>query len=556
MRDLMPLKGPVMIKQSSSRRVVPLPDSHQALLAGVDKMVNLVRPTFGPNTRTVVIETLRGTVAEPIEILDDGGTIARRVYKLEDRNENMGAMVLRNLLWRLEEQVGDGTATAAVIFQAILHSSHRWIAAGGNAMALRGQIEQAAVKACDLLRTQVKPLSGEKEISNCALSICHDKEMAKLLGEVFYITGGEGFVRAVESSRRDIGREYFEGCYWTGTLISPHMITETGRQEAILEDPAVFVSDLKISAVDDIVPLMEAALSTGRKNLFMVVEELTHPALSVLLANLKSGVLKSAAVRSTALYSEAGYLYEDLGTLTGARPFIRALGDNPRRITASDFGLARRAWATQNDFGIVAGCGDPLILRQHTALLRKRLRAATKPEEIHLLRKRLGKLLGGVATLNIGGATDVEMKTRLAVAKKTIDALHHAVEDGVVPGGGSSLVHIAQMLRKNAGLTDSHLGIRIVADALDEPLRVIAQNSGFEALSILSMVREAPTGYGFDINAGAVVNLWETGLVDSIAVLEAAILNAAHTAALLMTTDVLVHSGIADGYRYRKINKR
>ncbi len=524
---------------SRTQRIVRLPASRQKLFAGADGLADCIRPTLGPNARTVVVEAVRDL--SPVEILDDGGTIARRIVSLGDRDENVGAMLLRESLWQMHETVGDGAATAAVIFQAIVRASRRLLAAGIPAAHLRPQLERAARTAATALRAQARPLNGQEEIRRCALAICHDEEMADLLGEILYITGGEGYVNVLESRRRSLEREYFDGSYWTGTWISASMITDNAKQEAVHDDPAIFVSDLDLKQADEILPLMEAALAAGRKSLFMLVEQVSGAALAALLTNHRSEVLSCLAVSAGAIYSELPYLHEDLAHLTGARPFLKATGASPNAVTAADLGHARRAWATRSDFGVVAGSGDPHALRQHIRTLRKRLRAAETEESANLLRKRLAKLLGGAATLHVGAATDVEKESRLGMAKRTVRALHAAMRDGVAPGGGSGLARCALRLRGAGQRADETLGAAVMADALEEPLRVIAANVGLEPAPVLGQVQTAPEGSGFDARAAAIVDMRQAGIVDPVAVLEAAIMTAAHAAALLLTTEVLVH---------------
>ena len=528
-----------MKNSSRTQRIVFLPSSRQKLFAGVDKLADGIRPTLGPNARTVIIEAVRDL--SPVEILDDGGTIARRIVSLGDRDENMGAMLLRESLWRMHETVGDGAATAAVIFQAILRASQRLLAAGIHAAHLQPQIERAAETAIAALRAQARPLDGQEAITDCALAICHDGEMADLLGEILYITGGDGYVNVLESQRRGLEREYFDGSYWTGSWVSATMITDKAKREAVHDEPAIFVSDLSFDQADDIVPLMEAALASGRKSLFMLVEQISGAALATLLSNHQSGVLRCLAVTAGAIYSELPYLHEDLAHLTGARPFLKVAGDSPNAVAPADLGHARRAWATGSDFGVVAGSGDPHALRQHIRTLRKRLRAADTQESANLLRRRLAKLLGGVTTLHVGAATDAEKESRLGMAKRTVRALQAAMRDGVAPGGGSGLARCALSLRSGCRRSDGTLGAAVMADALEEPLRVIAANAGHEPAPTLGHVQSAPDGSGFDARAAAIVDMRQAGIVDPVAVLEAAIRTAAHAAALLLTTEVLVH---------------
>ena len=543
-----------MRRPSHPQRIVFLPASHQKLFAGVDKLADGIRPTLGPNARTVIIEAVPGL--SPLEILDDGGTIARRIVSLGDQDENMGAMLLRESLWQMHENVGDGAATAAVIFQAILRASRRLLAAGVHAAHLRPQIERAAETATAALRAQARPLNGQEAITRCALAICHDEEMADLLGEIVTFTGGDGFVNVLESQRRSLEREYFDGSYWAGSWLSATMITDKAKREAILDDPAIFVSDLSLDQVDDVVPLMEAALAAGRTSLFMLVEQLSGAALGTLLTNHESGVLSCLAVTAGAIYSELPFLHEDLARLTGARPLLKAARDSPGAVTAADLGHARRAWATRSDFGVVAGGGDPHALRQHIRTLRKRLRAADTEESANLLRRRLAKLLGGVATLHVGAATDAEKTSRLGMAKRTVRALQVAMLEGVAPGGGSGLARCAPCLRHSCNRSDGTLGAAVMADALEEPLRVIAANAGHEPAPILNRVQSAPDGSGFDARAAAVVDMWQAGIVDPVAVLEAAIKTAAHTAALLLTTEVLVHPADMEKHEWSKRRPR
>jgi chaperonin GroEL len=539
-----------MVKKVAVRSVIPVPDSHEKLFAGAEALANAIRPTLGPLGRNVLVET---PDEDLLEALDDGGIIARRIYRIEDRNENMGAMLLREALRQQYEAVGDGTATTAAIFQGMLRTLRILQSSGINIMELRRPIIDATDQVVAFLHDQVKSLQGQDMITRCAMAVCHDEEMARLLGELFYMTGGNGYVRAKEWNRRSLNREYFEGCYWTGSWASPYMINDPARQEVRLENAAIFVTDLDIKEADEIIPVMEAALSTGRKNLFLVVGGMSGEALTVVLSNLQKGVLKSLVVSSDALYSEAGYLYEDLGYLTGAHPFLKAAGDLPQRVRAKDLGFARQAWATKTHFGIVAGGGDPRTLRRHARSLRKRLKKETDKEQRGLLRKRVGKLLGGVATLFVGATTETEKKARYELAKRTITAVQQAVESGVLPGGGSSLAHCANLLRDSTARNGDEFGKLVVCKGLEEPLRGIASNAGHDPSWAVTRVQEAGFGYGFDVLRGEVVDMWEKGITDPLRIIESAVQTAARTAVLLATTDILVHSRTARMYKYKGV---
>jgi len=526
-----------------SRRVRFQPDAHLAMQRGVDQIVNAVQPTLGPVPRTVAVASaLEG---RPPELLDDGGLIARRIIQLVDPDEDMGAMHLRHLLWRLREQVGDGTATAAVLYKAIYDKGVRYLVSGGDATQLRRHLEVGMQVVLDSLRSMVGQVQGKQPLARVAETICGDPPLAQMLGEILDIIGEHGQLEIRQGRGRDIEREYVEGMYWKSGLHSRQMITDTARLRSELENASILISDLEVKEDRELLPVLEAVAGSGTHALLITCSSISDRALGLLKANAQASKLRCLAAKTPGLRSdEQADAMQELALLTGGRPFLKIAGDTLTRASAADLGQARRVWVDSTHLGVSGGQGDPRRLRQHIAELREAYVRSDDATARKRIQDRLGKLMGGAAVLSIGGVSDVAAEARKASAERTAEALRGAVREGVIPGGGVALLDCRPELRRRLSESDGpdqRAAYRILLGAVEAPIRTLLANAGLDAGRLLSEIEAAGPGHGCDVRTGSVVNMAEAGILDSAAVQLAALRGAVGSAALALTVDVLVH---------------
>jgi chaperonin GroEL len=530
---------------SNNLRLPPVfqPMTYRAFMAGADRIVAAIRPTLGPVARTVAIQ--RPLDPRGPELLDNGGVIAKRIIQLPDYRADVGAMFVRDMLWRLQEQEGDGTTTAAVLFQATFNEGVRLVTAGLNARRLQAFLEEGIEVILDELRRQTVPVSDAPHLSQVAFTVCQDRELSDLLGEIFNIVGGYGRLEIREGSRRGLEREYVEGIYWERGLVSRQMIADPQRMRSELEDAAIVLSDLHIQEPQQILPVLVAAFQAGLKRLLIVADEIADSAISLLLANSKPDHMQILAVKTPGFGREqqADFLL-DAAMLCGGRPFLRAAGDTFKSIRGEDFGRARRVWADLRSFGLVGGMGAPRALRRHLASLRV---AHTETDDLVLrgkLHERIGRLMGGSATLRVGGVTVRAIEARKELAERTSAAVRGAMQEGVVPGGGVALLACRPALQRRLDATDdpeARAAYQILLRAVAEPLRTIVANAGYDPSDALAEVRMAGPGCGFDALAGRVTEMRAAGIHDPANVVKAAAYAGLTSAALALTIDVMVH---------------
>lgn len=537
------------MKAKQKPGVVFQPRVYRALQQGICKIIGAIRPTLGPLSGGVAIDPLNDAETLP-EYLADGGLIARRIIELANRDEDMGAMLVRSMITRQHERVGDGTATVAVLFEAIFNGGVRYIASGGNAMALRRHLECAIPIILDALGQQVFRLESQSDLTSMARSLCHDEDLGALLGEAFDLLGEHGRLEVREDYGRVLRREYVEGAYFYTGLFSPTLLPEQSSSSVVFENPTIFVCDFEVSEHRELFPVMQAAHGAGVKNLMIIARNLSEAAVSLLVANNRIGKFHSIAVKLPGLNPEDRMAaLDDLGRLTGAKPVIKAVGDTLENVTASHFGQARRAWADSRTFGIFGGKGNPRQLRQHIHNLRTQYGRAEDINERKQIQERIGNLLGGSITLWVGGFTESEISVRKRLAERTALVMRFAVQDGVVPGGGVALLNCRKELEKKLARshdTDERAAYRILIDALVTPARTIFHNAGYDPSEVMAKLSYERSGTGFDVITGQVVNSCQAGILDSAVVLKACVRNAISTAALALTIDAFVHLSSPD----------
>jgi chaperonin GroEL len=517
------------------------PDVWRSFQRGVHKIVDAVSPTLGPRPRYVAIQPTHRN--DPPELLDDAGQIARRIIQIADRDEDVGAMFVRQMLWHLREEVGDGAATAAVLFKALYDECMKYIVAGGNAMRVRVGLEKSLEVALCALNEQVQPLTGKAQIANFARSICADESITDVLGEIFDIIGAEGQLNVQLGRGKLTEREYVEGHLWAGGLLVRNLMLEPIQQRSRLENTAILITDLEIESASQLTPALRAALQSGEPNLILVVRKLSEEATALLVKiNRDSNQMRVTAVKTpgTGMADQSAAL-ADLCALTGGRAFIQAAGQTLENITPEHFGHARRAWADMERFVIVNGRGEPRALRGHLATLHRGIEKSDTPEQRNKLRERIGRLFGGAAILSAGGATETEMKTRRELAERAALVLRSALREGIVNGGGNALLDCRAALdafSKSILDEDERAGCRALIKVLDAPARRILTNSGFDPSSFLTQLGH---GRGVDARNGEIVDMQSAGILDSAASVRGALISAVRSAALALTVDVVIH---------------
>lgn len=492
--------------------VVFQPTLAQAWQQGIDQIVNAIAPTLGPFPRLVLYDTGVGSTRLP-ELLDSGGTIARRITEIKERDQDVGAMLIRHMLWQMQEEVGDGTATAAVLFQAVYREGVHYLTAGGNAMRLRSYLEEGLRVILAELATMRRHLEGKDALARLAYTICYDEPLAKMMGEIFDIIGAYGQLELRSANGREIEREYVEGMYWDSALLSRTMINNQARQRADLENLAVVATDLDIEDPRDMASLLNYCGKSGIERLLIVARKLSDPVLALLAVNREKGYLKLevAGAKTPGIMADDQHMaLTDIAVLTGGRPLFQAAGDTLRYIRPEHMGRARRAWIDRNFVCIVGGKGDPRALRQHIAELRTLFARVADAGERTKLQQRIGKLMGGSATLWLPGMTQSEQDFNKEVVQRTADAMRGAMRDGVIPGGGVALLACRESLRAHfadAVEPEARAASHILRRALDAPLRTLLRNAGLEPGEILADIEAAGPGYGFDVRAGRLVNM-------------------------------------------------
>jgi chaperonin GroEL len=527
-----------------TQRVIFQPQAYRGMQRGINQMVEAVRPTLGPFPRVVAIDQV-GRDKAP-ELLDSGGVIVRRIIELADRDADMGAMFIRQVLWRVHKEVGDGTATTAVLFQSIFDRGVHYVVSGGNAMQLRRYLGAGLRVVLDELEGMTVRVEGEEQLTQIAESICYDPPLAAMLGEILNIIGEYGRLEVRSGRSRELEREYVEGMYWDGGVLSREMITDRSKLRTEMQNAAILITDLEVNDPRQLASALEMTARAGNRALLIVARKVSAAATSVLLtASRDPEKFLAVAVKtpgSTSIHQVSAM--EDLAVLTGGRPLVSAAGDTLSGCKPEDLGRVRRAWADRHYLGIVGGKGDPRALRAHIATLRAAFSRAKETEARQKLQERIGKLMGGSATLWIGGATKVEIEARKELAKRTADALRGAVREGVVPGGGVPLLACRPALQQRLDQStnsDERAAYRILIKAMEAPIRTLLTNAGYDASEVMAEIRLAGAGHGFDLRSRKIVDVAEAGIWDASAVLKAAVRGAVAGAALALTTDVLIH---------------
>ncbi len=509
-------------------------EARRSLKKGIDSLAEAVKITLGPKGRNVVLDKKWG----PPTITNDGVTIAKEI-ELEEPYENIGAQLIKEVATKTNDIAGDGTTTAVVLAQSMLHEGMKNVAAGANPMALKRGIERGVQIAVDEIKKVSTPVSGKEQIAQVASISAADKEIGDLIADVMEKVGKDGVITVEESKGIKFETEYVEGMQFDRGYISPYFITNAERMEAVLEDPYVLITDKKISAVADVLPLLEKLLQVS-KNLLIIAEDVEGEALATLVVNKLRGTINCLAVKAPGFGDRRKAMLEDIAVLTGGTVISEDIGRKLDSATLDDLGRARKVVSDKDNTTVVEGKGSDDAIQGRIKQIRAQIDETTSDFDREKLQERLARLAGGVAVIKVGAATEVELKEKKHRVEDALSATRAAVEEGIVPGGGTALIAAVPALLKIKAKGDEATGINLVAKSLEEPLRQIAMNAGKEGSVAVDAVRKSKRGIGYDAEKDEYGDMVAKGIIDPAKVTRAGVENAASIAAMVLTTEALI----------------
>ena len=509
-------------------------EARRALGRGVDALANAVKVTLGPKGRNVVLDKKYGAPT----ITNDGVTIARDI-ELEDPFENMGAQLVKEVATKTNDIAGDGTTTATLLAQAMIQEGMRNVVAGANPMIVKKGIETAVKTLVDEIKSKAKKVETKAKIAQVAAISSGDAEVGDLIAEAMEKVGKDGVITVEESKSMDTNLSVVEGMQFDRGYISPYMVTDTEKMEAIMDDPYVLITDRKISSIADILPVLEQVVKQG-KQIVIIAEDLDGEALATIVVNKLRGTFKALAVKAPGFGDRRKAMLEDIAILTGGTVISEEIGRKLDSVTLEDLGRARQVRSTKEETTIVDGAGNKAQITARVEQLKKQIADTTSDFDREKLQERLAKLSGGVAVVEIGAATEVEMKDKKYRVEDALNATRAAVEEGIVAGGGTTFIDILPALDKIKAEGDVKVGIEIVKRAVEAPVRQIAENAGLEGSVVVDSVKKAGDGVGFNALENSYVDMISAGIVDPAKVTRSALQNAASIAAMVLTTETLV----------------
>jgi chaperonin GroEL len=509
-------------------------DARRSLERGVNKLADAVKVTLGPRGRNVVLDKKWGAPT----ITNDGVTVAKEV-ELDNPYENLGAQLAKEVATKTNDIAGDGTTTATVLAQAMVHHGLRSVAAGANPMDLKRGIDAAAAEVSERLLKSARDVEEQTEIAHVATISAQDPKIGDLIAEAFSKVGKDGVITVEESPTMGLELEFTEGLQFDKGYISPYFITDQDRLEAVLEDAYVLIHQAKISSMSDFLPLLEK-IAQVKKPLLVVAEDVEGEALATLVVNKIRGLLAVAAVKAPGFGDRRKAMLADMAILTGGTVVSEELGIKLESVGLEDLGRARRIVVTKDDTTIVDGAGDKAAIDDRIRQIRHEIEDTDSDWDREKLQERLAKLSGGVCVLRVGAATEVELKEKKHRLEDAISATRAAIEEGIIPGGGSALVHLATELGDLGRTGDQLTGVKVVQRALSEPARWIALNAGQEGSVVVANIAAKPAGHGFNAATGEYGDLIAQGIIDPVKVTRSAVQNAASIAGMLLTTETLV----------------
>jgi chaperonin GroEL len=511
-------------------------DARRALQRGVDTLADAVKVTLGPKGRYVVLDKKFGAPT----ITNDGVTIAREI-EVEDVFENQGAQLVREVATATNDVAGDGTTTATVLAQAIVREGLKNVSAGANPMGLKRGIEAAVDAIVENLKSQSKEINGKEDIARVATISSREREIGDVIADAIEKVGKDGVVNVEEGQTFGLELEFTEGMQFDKGYLSPYMITDAERMEAVLEDPYILIANQKIGAVKDLLPVLEQVIQAGRP-LLIVAEDVEGEALATIVVNKLRGTFQAVAVKAPGFGDRRKRMLEDIAILTGAEVITEELGLKLENTKLSQLGRARRVVIDKDSTTIVDGAGDTEAIKARIKQLKAEVENTDSDFDREKLQERLAKLAGGVAVVKVGAATETEMKEKKHRVEDALQATRAALEEGIVPGGGVALLNAADAVRKEleSGEGDEKTGAAIILKALEEPLRQLSYNAGLEGSVVVQQVRAAKKGHGLNVDTGEVVDLVAAGVIDPTMVTRSALQNAASIGKNILMTEAIV----------------
>ncbi|OGZ31904.1 MAG: chaperonin GroL [Candidatus Portnoybacteria bacterium RIFCSPLOWO2_12_FULL_39_9] len=509
--------------------------ARRRLKRGVDKLANAVKVTLGPKGRNVVLDKGFGAPT----ITNDGVTIAKEI-ELEDKFENIGAEIIKEVATKTNDLAGDGTTTATVLAQAIITQGLKNVAAGANPLAIKKGIEKGVESVVAALKKISKPVSGKAEIAQIATISAEDQEVGHLIAEVMQEVGKDGVITIEESQTFGLSKEIVEGMQFDKGYISPYMITNAERMEAEYEDPYILITDKKISGIKEILPLLEKLTQAGKKDLVIIAEDIEGEALATLVVNKLRGAFNGLAIKAPGFGDRRKEMLEDIAILTGGQMITEEVGLKLENADLKMLGRARKVIAAKENTTIVEGRGQKPKIEARVAQIKREIEKSDSDFDKEKLQERLAKLSGGVAVIKVGAATEVEQKHKQHKIEDALAATRAAVSEGIVPGGGVALIRALKNLDEVKAKGDEKTGLLILKRALEEPLRQIAQNAGQDGSVVVDEVKKKSGAYGYNALINEYEDLVEAGVIDPVKVVRLALQNAASAAAMLLTTEAVI----------------
>jgi chaperonin GroEL len=518
------------------KKLVYSDEARKSLRVGIETLADAVKVTLGPKGRNVVLDKKFG----PPQVCSDGVTIAKEI-ELPDAFENMGAQLLKEAATKTNDAAGDGTTTSIVLAQAIINEGFKNVTAGSNPLAIKRGIEKAVNTVVEELKKMSQLVETRERIAQVASLSAHEDAIGQTIAEAMEKVGKDGVITVEESKGLSDEIEYVEGMEFDRGYISPYFISNADRMEAVIENATIIITDKKVSAVADLLPALEKLLQTGKKDVIIIAEDVDGEALATLVVNKLRGTLNVLAVKAPGFGDRRKAMLEDIATLTGGTVISEETGRKLDSATLEDFGQARRVSSTKDATTIVEGHGSESAIQARINQIKTQIEDTTSEYDREKLQERMAKLSGGVAVIKVGAATEIELKERKARVEDALSATRSAVEEGIVPGGGVALVRAQRALSSVTGPSeDETVGIGIIRKALEQPLKLIVENAGYEGAVVLNQVKQQADDYGYDADVGEFGPMLERGIVDPTKVTRSALQNAASVAAMVLTTESMI----------------
>ena len=511
-------------------------EARKSLRVGIDILADSVKVTLGPKGHNVVLDKSFG----PPQVCSDGVTIAKEI-ELPDAFENMGAQLLKEAATKTNDAAGDGTTTSVVLAQAIINEGFKNVTAGADPMAIKRGIERAVGSVVEEVQSMAQIVETRERIGQVASLSAHEEAIGETIAEAMEKVGKDGVITVEESKGLADEIEYVEGMQIDRGYISPYFITNPDRMESVMEDPTIVITDKKISAVADMLPALEKLLQIGKKNVVIIAEDVDGEALATLVVNKLRGTLSVLAIKAPGFGDRRKAMLEDIAILTGGTVISEETGQKLDTATIEDFGSARTIQATKDEATIVEGKGSEADIQGRINQIKAQIEDTTSEFDREKLQERMAKLSGGVAVIKVGAATEIELKERKARVEDALSATRSAVEEGIVPGGGVALVRASRGLDGLKDVpTDEQVGVNIIRHSLEQPMKLIVENAGFEGAVVLNQVKQQADDYGYDADIGEYGPMMERGIVDPVKVTRSALQNAASVAAMVLTTESVI----------------